>query len=74
MAFGNSRRWLIVKRAGMWTVCPPAGARKSGACGGMFRTGVQALDAFASGGPRCGDECGELHRYRGTCKMRTMPA
>lgn len=74
MAFGNPRRWLIVKRADMWTVCPPGVARASGTRGGMFRTGVQALGAFASGGPRCGDECNEMHRYRGACEMRTVPA
>lgn len=47
--FGHPDRWLIVKRAGVWTICPPAGKRHAGARGGCFYTGAEAIATFAAG-------------------------
>lgn len=48
--FGDPASWLIVKRQGVWTVCPPSRNRHAGARGGVFETGAEALAAFAGSG------------------------
>lgn len=49
--FGDPGRWLIVKREGVWAVCPPSGDRRAGVGGGVFGTGAKALAAFAACAP-----------------------
>jgi hypothetical protein len=46
--FGGPDRWLIVKREGVWTICPPADKRRAGVNGGLFETGAAALSTFAA--------------------------
>lgn len=60
--FGDPARWLIVKREGVWTVCPPSQDRHAGARGGVFDTGTEALTAFAAAPPLRIDQLTEACR------------
>ena len=46
----DMRKWYITKHAGWWTVCPPRdGTPGWSSRGGVFKTGAEALTAFAEG-------------------------
>lgn len=66
--FGDSRRWLIVKRYGMWTICPPRRDEDGNLLdpmpkgGGCHHTGAEALALFASLPPLRVDQLTEACR------------
>lgn len=48
--FGDSSKWLIVKRLGQWAVCPPSTAAVARTKkGGLFDTSSEAFAAYAAG-------------------------